>query len=82
VHSLDPLAAAGRCNEPGEFIGREGTTVVPSVKQDVQPRQMCQRVQRRAVVADEPAGELLGRLQVVVVGLGTQPVAAQPVKEL
>ncbi len=70
MHPLDPLAAAGRRDQPGEFVGRQGATVVPSIKQDVQPRQMGQWVDRRAVVADQPTGELLRCLEVVVVGLG------------
>jgi hypothetical protein len=43
---------------------------------------MHQWIRRRPSVANQPARELLGRPQVVVIGLGTQPVAAELAQEL
>jgi len=71
-------AATSRLNSSADSARR----VVTPVGRHVEPRQVHQWIDRRSPIAHQPACELLGRLQVVVVSLGAASLAAQFAQEV
>src|SRR3972149_2841736 len=68
--------------KPRKLLRRQRAAVMPTIRVDVQSREVRQRIGWEATIPNQPSRKPFGRLQVVVVSLGAAPGASQLPEEI